>query len=180
MCTLTRAVLATRAARGSSSDYVTAVARLWHEGGPVGHKYHTRHHADDVTYLAARCVEAMVADDSRATLAGLGIPSSFALLMDGIPLGGSGAFGRHGNVDVICLNSVSPTTHRLHSWFAGWFVARAGHSGTAISGGLLDQLRRAPLGLGLPELRARLTLVGGDGALVRGGPERKKQGAGAA
>ena len=38
-----------------------------------------------MTYLAARCVEAMVADDSRATLAGLGIPSSFALLMGGIP-----------------------------------------------------------------------------------------------
>ena len=180
MRTLTRAVLATQAARGSTRDYTKAVARLWQEGVPVGDKYHTRHHVEDVTYLAARCLESLAAEDSRVPLAGLGIPSSLAVLMDGVPLGGAGSFGRHGQVDVICVNSVSPATHRLHSWLAGWFVARAGHGGPALSDGLLDQLRRAPLSLGLPELRARLTLIGGDGALVRGGPERKSHGTGTA
>ena len=180
MRTLTRAVLASRAAHGSTRDYVKAVARLWQEGVPVGDKYHTRHHAEDVTYLAARCVESMAAEDFRVPLAGLGIPSSFAVLMDGVPLGGAGAFGRHGQVNVICVLSVSSATHRLHSWLAGWFVARDGHGGPALSAGLLEQLRRAPLSLALPELRARLTLIGGDGALVRGGPERKSNSTGAA
>ena len=65
MRTLARAVLATQAARGSTRDYTKAVARLWQEGVPVGDKYHTWHHAEDVTDVAACCLESMAMEDSR-------------------------------------------------------------------------------------------------------------------
>jgi hypothetical protein len=70
-------------------------------------------------------------DDRRRPLGGLGISSNFALLFDGVPMGGVSAYGRHGTVQVICLNAVSPHTGRLHAWLATWIVQSAGHSGQA-------------------------------------------------
>ena len=45
-----------------------------------------------------------------------------------------------------------------------------------MSTAVLQALAREPWGLGRRELRARLSLIGGDGAAVRGGADRKKPG----
>ena len=115
MRTLTRAALGTRASHAPASEFVKHISRLAFEGVPVGHKYHTRHHLKDVEFLAARCIQEYDAQDVRQPLSGLGIRSDFAILMDGVPVGGVRAFGRHGSVIVVCISSISPHTHRLHA-----------------------------------------------------------------
>ena len=108
--TLTRAALGTRSAHAPASEYVKHIARLAVEGVDVGHKYHTREHFKDVEFLAARCLQSYDAQDIRRPLGGLGIRSDFAVLMDGVPVGGVKAYRRHGTVVVICLSGVSPHT----------------------------------------------------------------------
>ena len=82
-------------------------------------------------FLSARTLQCLDEDDRRRPLGGLGISSNFAVLFDGVPMGGACANGRHGTVQVICFNAVSPHTGRLHAWFATSIVQSAGHSGQA-------------------------------------------------
>ena len=98
--------------------------------------------------------------------------SNLALLVDGIPLGGKSANSRHGGVEVICVTMVSPYTHRLHSRLLAWCTLKEGKGGDATAHGVLSALAEKPLGLTAKELRKCLSLIGGDGALVRGGHER--------
>ena len=57
-----------------------------------------------------------------------------------------------------------------------WFVPLEGHGGTAMAKASLDALAAHPAALTLRRHRARLSLVGGDGAVVSGGPGRPKPG----
>ena len=174
--TLTRCALGVRAMHGSAQDYTRQVARLAMEGVNVGEKYHQGQHFKDVEFLAAKVLQAHDATVTRRCLPGLGIPSDFSILMDGIPLGGIKAHGRHGSVTVICLNLVSTVTHRLYSQLVSWCTPAAGHGGLEMASAVLQALAGEPWGLDGRELRARLSLVGGDGAAARGGSGRKKPG----
>ena len=109
-------------------------------------------------------------------LGGLGIPSAFALCFDGVPIGSVASFGRHGSVVVVCMVSVSPHTHKLHAWLLTSFIPNAGHGGEAIANSLKAALVRPPLAMSVEELRAALAYVGGQGAVVAGGPGPKKKG----
>ena len=131
---------------------------------------------DDVLYLSGRCMQAYNASDLSAPLGGLGIRSDFAVLLDGIPIGGASLYGRHGTVIVVCTCSVSPHTHRLYAQLQTWFVADRGHGGEATATATAAALAAPPLGLSLRELERSMCLVGGDGAVVRGGPGRLKPG----
>jgi hypothetical protein len=142
------------------------------EGVNIGDKYHTKHFIKEAEFLAARCVQHYDACDLRQKLGGLGIPSSMAILLDGIPVGGISLYGRHGNVTVICVSSVSPHTHRLHSRLVGWCVQKSGHGGAETAAAVLDTLCKEPLALTRSDLRSCLSCVGGDGAVVRGGADR--------
>jgi len=62
-------------------------------------------------------------------LGGLGIPSDFAVLADGVPVGGVSLYGWHGSVQVICTISVAPSTGRMHPRFVAWAVGCYGHKG---------------------------------------------------
>ena len=128
---LTRVALGVRDSSGSSLDYPKWLARLETEGVPIGDKYHTWHHYADCIYLAARTVQCLHEDDRRCPLGGLGISSNFAVLFDGVPMGGVSAYGRHGTVQVVCFNAVSPHTGRLHAWLATSIVQGKGHGGKA-------------------------------------------------
>ena len=98
---LTRAALGVRACHGSSVEYQHWLARLEAEGLDIGAKYHTRHHYADTIFLCARYMQCLDDDDRRHILGGLGIPSNFALLFDGVPLGGVSAHGRHGRTSLV-------------------------------------------------------------------------------
>ena len=138
LSTLTRCALGVRAMHGSADDYTAQVARLAVEGVNVGDKYHHGQHFKDVEFLASKVVQADDATAMCRRLPGLGIMSDFSILMDGIPLGGIKAHGRHGSVTVICMNLVSPFTQRLYSQLVSWCTPSAGHGGEEMSTAVLN------------------------------------------
>ena len=180
LLTLVRTALGARTARAPGMAYKQALARLALEGVPIGDKYHTEEFMNDAVFLAARNVQASDVTDLAAPLAGLGIPSDFAILMDGLPVGGVSLYGRHGSVSAICVCTVSPHTHRLHAPLLTWYVADRGHGGEATANAVLNAFVAEPFGLSCSDLEQRVCLVGGDGAIVRGGPGRPKPGTQAA
>ena len=110
----------------------------------------------------------------RSTLGGLGVRSCLALLLGGVPVGGTSLHSRHGNVTVLCFAFVSPHTHRLHSRHVAYSVQKSGHGGPETAEQVLETLHQQH-GLGLRELRSCLCCVGGDGAAVGGGPGRSSK-----
>jgi hypothetical protein len=144
---LTRVALGVRDDHGSAMDYQKWLCRLETEGVSIGDKYHSMLHFRDCIFLSARTLQCLDEDDRRRPLGGLGISSNFALLFDGVPMGGVCAHGRHGTVQVICLNSVSPHTGRLHAWLATWVVQDAGHSGQATAEAMYVMEAGIPLNL---------------------------------
>ena len=65
--------------------------------------------------------------------------------------------------------SKGPTQPLAHRTFKG-------HGGEATSAAVLGALAKPPWGLDLSHLRASLSVIGGDGATVGGGPDRKNPG----
>ena len=158
---------------GGGEEFVRLVAWLSHEGVAVGDRYHTKQFAWAARYLAARCVQHYDAQDLSTKLGGLGIPSSMALLVDGVPVGGISLYGRHGSVEVICASFVNPSSGRLHARLLTWVIQSHGHGGAATADSILEAVAKEPWGLSIQKLRACLSCIGGDGAIVRGGGERK-------
>jgi hypothetical protein len=170
---MARVALGVRQAHGGEDQYAEWLCRLQLEGLEVGDKYHTKEHYRDTIYLAARAVQCLDEDDRQQPLGGLGIPSNFALLVDGVPVGGMNA--RNGTVEVICLHYVSPHTGVLHARFVTWTVLDSGHGGRAMAASVLRAMQAPPLAMGPRAMQAGLSLVGGDGAVVRGGTVRKSR-----
>lgn len=154
-------------------SFTLHLARLQLAGVDVGNRCHGRHFAQEAVFLAARCVQAMDASDLRTALPGLGVRSSLALLMDGVPVAGMAAYGRHGSVSVICVNSISHRDGKLRPRMLCWAISARGHGGEATASAVLEALSQPPLRISPGELRQCLSLVGGDGASVRGGADRK-------
>ena len=180
LLTLSRTALACAGASRPLDDYVKDVARLSLEGVSVGTKYHTREFARDVRFLGARVLDRHIVEVWRKPLGGLGIRSSLAVAVDGVPLGGTQLFGRHGSVVVICFGSVSPHTHLLIAWYATWCLPTAGHGGQAMAQTIYEALTSEPLLLTRRDLRSYLSLISADGAMARGGETRANRGTGAA
>ena len=180
LTTLASIALGCRASHASASEFLRWVSRFEVEGVSVGQKYHTRAFYQDVEYLAARTVREMDSTDAALALPGLGIASDFAVLLDGVPVGGTHSYGRHGSVTVICVTAASPFTCHLFSRLAAWCVLDAGHTGIEMADSVLAALAAPPVNLTRSVLRSRMTLVGGDGAVALGGPERVIPGPGAA
>ena len=176
LLTLSRTALSSCAVGASKDEYTKQVARLAVEGVAVGDQHHSANFMDDAVYLGARCLQLLDAQDLRTPLKGLGIRSSLALLLDGVPVGGAALYGRHGSVTVLCVNFVSPHTYRLHSRCIGYAIQRRGHGGEEVAVEVLEVLESAPMGLSPKELRSCLACIGGDGQAVRGGPDRKLPG----
>ena len=95
------------------------------------------------------------------------------MLIDGLPLVGLSAHGRHGSVTVTCLNSVSATDGRLRPHLFIWAVQKGGHGGESIAISVLAALAESSVGIEVDELKGSLCLVGGDGAIVLGGAAKK-------
>ena len=173
LSTLVRTALSANGTGGPA--FVSFLSQLSLEGVAVGDRYHTADFALTVRYLAARCVQEHDAQDLSAKLGGLGIPGSLALLADGIPVGGISLYGRHGSVLVICVSFANPSSGRLHARLLTWVVQSGGHTGIATADSILEAVSKHPWGLSIHKLRGCLSGIGGDGAIVRGGGERKIQ-----
>ena len=178
LTTLVRAALST----GDTGyrSYTMALARLSLAGVDVGDRYHGPNFAKEVVFLAARHVQALDVAGLRAPLPGLGVRSSLAILLDGIPVAGMSCYGRHGSVTVVCYNAVSAVDGRLHPGFICWAMPEDGHGGRSITDSVMRAMAQQPLAISAAELRKCLSLVGGDGAVVRGGGSKKNPGTQAA
>jgi hypothetical protein len=180
MLTLTRAALAESLSGVSARQFVKHISRLAVEGVQVGDQFHTRHFVQDAQRLASKCMAAHDRCDLDKELGGLGIPSNVAVLFDGVPVGGVTLFGRHGSVLVICLGCVSAHDGRMHARFVAWAMPSSGHGGAATAETVMSALSEQPLGMDSKFLKRRMSAIGGDGAVVRGGPDRKLPGTQAA
>ena len=180
MMVLVRTALAEAVSSASAHVFVQSISRLALSGVDVGGKYHTRVFARECQHLAAKVAQAQDRLELDRTLGGLGIASDFALLMDGVPVGGTNLFGRHGSVQVLCITAMSPANGRMHSRFLAWAVSARGHKGADMVCTVLDALAEPPVSLSESELRKRMSAIGGDGAVVRGGPDRGNPGTQAA
>ena len=67
---------------------------------------------------------------------------------------------------------MSPYTRRLHSWLLIGIVQSAGHGGHTTAAAIRDALRRPPWRITDREIKSFLSVIGGDGAVVRGGEGR--------
>ena len=74
---------------GNPRMYEAQVARLEACGLAVGEKFHSREFAEDAVFSAARAFQALTAHDLQQKLPGLGNRRCFAILSDGVPVGGA-------------------------------------------------------------------------------------------
>ena len=172
LTTLVRAALVEAVSSASGRGYPKHIARLHLCGVAVGDRFHTKAFAYECWHLASKAMQSQDRLDLDRRLGGLGIPSDFAVLADGVPVGGVNLYNRHGSVIVICTISVAASTGLMHPRFVAWSVGARGHKGPDVAKTLLETLAEPPLALTTQTLSKRLSCVGGDGAYVRGGPAR--------
>ena len=176
---LVRSALASTLSGVGTPGYLDQLSALSLAGVSVGHKFHTDTFRREVQHLAFQSCQMRDRLDSQQVLPGLGIPTDFAILFDGVPVGGTELYGRHGSVQVICTSGVSCYSGKLHARFITWAMSSSGHAGSATAQNILDALAADP-DISVETLQRRLTCIGGDGAVVRGGAGRRKPGTQAA
>ena len=175
MTTLVRAAVIEAVTSASGREFPKHVARLNLFGVAGGDRFHTEAFAFECWHLAGKVIQSQDRLEMDRRLGGLGIPSDFAVLADGVPVGGVSLYDRHGSVQVICTISVAPSTGRMHPRFVAWAVDRYGHKGPDVAKTFLETLAEPPLALTAQTLSKRLSCVGGDGANVRGGQTARQR-----
>ena len=120
----------------------------------------------------------MAAQRLHATLSGLGIPSDIGVFFDSVSIGTSSF-------------STQETLQRIGAAYTPLDFSSEGlalistpsigasHTGTHQKSLVFEGFATAPWNVGHGCMRARLALVGGDGAVVRGGPDAVHKGSGA-
>ena len=164
----------------SGLQYERDIARLELSGCVVHGRCRSRHFVRDVEHLAGRIIQSLDAADVNMPLRSFGIPSDFGMLIDPVSIGSS-MFARHDTVLMQCLSVVSAHTHRIYTlMFGGATLPIGGHTGDALCRLTQEVLAEHPAGLSIRALRARCSVVGGDGQVVLGGPAHRHQGGKAA
>ena len=179
MMILVRESLA-HAVRGKSDlDFIRSLARYKLAGISIGVKYHSRHFASSVEHVAGFAVSTLTRDELATPLPALGIPSDVALVFDGVSIGAT-SFSRH---ETLMLIGAVITSHRTGQFRARLLAAPSmgfSHKGPVVRDLLLQTLHAHPFAYDMDTLRARVAVIGGDGAVVRGGEAARHQSSGAA
>jgi len=140
----------------------------------------SRKFAMEVEFLAARIMEQLDAHCFNMKLPGIGVPSDFHLTMDGVGIG-FGHFTRNETLLMICVGYVSAYTGKLYAPMLSAPVMPLGsHTGIFLKALALAACRDHPVALGILAMARRLGCAGGDGQIVRGGPEARHPSSGAA
>ena len=179
MCILLREALSGAVQGLADSAYIRGLARLKLAGADVGSKYHSRQFVRSAEYLAGQAIMVLTRESLDRHLPALAIPSDMALIFDGVSIGAS-SFATHETLLVIGVVVTRPEDGQccdrlLAAPSHGW-----SHSGVATRDLLLEVVRARPLNLASSELRPHVGVVGGDGAVARGGEHARHVSSGAA
>ena len=140
----------------------------------IGDKYHSWEFARLTEWLACRAIRALDAVEFHAPLKGLGVPTHFSIMWDGVNLGAT-SFSRRESLCVIACNMVSASSGRLHPRLLAAPSLGWDHGGPAQA----ELVRRSLAGheaeISSEVCSRRLSALGGDGAIVRGGESAKHQ-----
>lgn len=140
----------------------------------------SRRFAMEVEYLAARIMEQLDGHCFNMKLPGIGVPSDLHLTQDGVGIG-FGQFTRNETLLMICLGCVSAHTGKLYAPMLSAPVMHLGsHAGPVLKQLVLAACMDHPVALSLPALAKRLACTGGDGQMVRAGPDARHNSSGAA
>lgn len=159
----------------SGLEFEREVTRYQIAGALVGQSLHSRHFFRECVYVADLVLSMLDAQRYDAALPGLGIPSDVTLLLDGVSLG-YGRVARNDTVLMMAFHMVAHNSGKLHSPMVGApTLPVGGHSGGPMRDIALHALLSHPGQYDLAALRSRLALVGGDGAVCRGGESAQHQ-----
>ena len=171
-----REALANVAAGRPDEDYIRTLMRLRCAHIDI-QKYFSREFVLQTERIASACVKVLDGEEVNAVLPGHGLQSHLGLSFD-IGNLGRAAFSKHESLISVSLGFVSSHTGALQSRCLGTPSASEFHTAKAQIATVLDCLH--PGALTLPILQQRLACCGGDGAVVRGGPQAKHHGTAAA
>ena len=163
----------------TDAHYARSLQRYRLRGETIGDKYHSPEFARLTEHLACRTVKALDSVEIQTPLAGLGVPTHFSLMWDGVNLGAT-TFSRHESLCVIAPNMVSPTTGQLHPRLLAAPSMGWDHSGVGQAELVRASLEAHEARLSAQVCQRRLSALGGDGAICRGGPAAKHKSTAAA
>ena len=170
---LVRLCLSSASEGRSLREYERDVARYALAGGVIGNNNYTRQFAREAQHVGATLLRLLDAEDLKMILPGIGIPSDFAVMFDGVSLD-KGMFSRHGSVLMLAGSMISPHTfHLCTRMLDAPAMGVQCHTGPALRDLVLRSLCSQIVGLSLEELRSRLSAVGGDGQIVAGGEDAR-------
>ena len=153
--------------------YQRGLARLAKYGVNVGEKYHTREFVRLVEQLGMQCVRTCTVEGMKVPLHGLGIPSDFSCVFDGVSPGAT-EYPRTETLLPIGLRYSHPRRGCLLSRMVAVPSQGGGKSGVETKEVVLNALANAPGGgFTRRRLRASLAAAGGDGAVVSGGTDAR-------
>ena len=156
---------------GTAREYRDAIRRAALAGVAVGTKYNHHSFMDLVEHLSVVCCRDLLANQLCQLLPGLGIPSDLALVWDGVSIGGA-MWSRQ---ETFCVLGVGfcDTAGRIHYRLVATPSENLQKAGPAQVDLVVASLQDHPAGLSRAVLRQRLSIVGGDGAIVGGGVDAK-------
>ena len=171
-CNTTRVILAHSVDGSSPLRIVEALYRMQIAGAQVGVPQDPMY-SKLVVSLASVALQHLNADDFNADMPGIGIPSDFGVLADGVTMG-LGVTARHDTLLVVCLCLASKWTGRLYTpLHSAPAMPLGSHGGSAMASLLVTCMASHAACWNVGVMRARCSAISGDGALCEGGPEHR-------
>lgn len=173
MALLVREALVNASKARADEEFAVSLARLQNLGLDIGDKYASRSFVRVVEHSGAKMMEFLQAESLLHKLPGLGILSPMSLTFDSVSVGDA-MFARNETFQIICCTVLDSISGELVTHFLSCPSIGMNHDGASQAAGVLEALRTHASNITLQSLRRRcLTMVGGDGAVAKGGVRQK-------
>ena len=174
MKTLVREALYVSARGLPEQVYVDSISRLQLNNVLVGDKYASGDFLETVERLSAKYLELQDGLKLAQKMPGLGVRSPLGIVFDTVTLGG-GMYSRHESLQVIMLTFVG-NSGRLESMLLDSPSVGLDKGGEAQAKGLVAAFRNHAAELTIRSLQqCMVSIIGGDGAVTKGGPQSVHQ-----
>ncbi|CAE7782232.1 unnamed protein product [Symbiodinium sp. CCMP2592] len=168
------------AVEGQSGWAYERQAARWKEAGVhIGPALHSRRFFREVTHVASLVLSQLEGLQWSVPVLSTGCPSDFALMLDPVSLG-SGFSAKHETVLMVTMMLVNSTGNLMVPMCASPTLGIGDHRGDKLVDLTLKCLEDHPGVFDRETLRARLSLVAGDGGIVAGGKQHRHKSTGAA